>query len=87
MKKNNKKFNLIAIIAILTTITGVIVAVFAYLKKKANSINEKLDFDGDIYFEDDDSYLEVDYDFDNRNEKDPQKIIDDTLDEIENNKK
>lgn len=56
-QKSNKKW-VIALIAILTAIVGVAVAVGAYLKKKAAVIGENLDFDADFYDEDDDFYDE-----------------------------
>lgn len=54
----NKKKSIIATIAVITAIIGVVVAVGAYLKKKAEDISEKLDFDGDLYYEDDDYFDE-----------------------------
>lgn len=54
----NKKRSVIATIAVLTAVVGVIVAVGAYLKKKAVDISEKLDFDGDLYYEDEDYFDE-----------------------------
>lgn len=53
--KNNKK-TVITFVAVITAIIGVAVAVGAYLKRKAQDISEKLDFDGDLYYEDEDYY-------------------------------
>lgn len=52
----NKKRAVITFIAVLTAIVGVGVAVGAYLKRKAEDISEKLDFDGDLYYEDEDYF-------------------------------
>ncbi|MFZ2537627.1 MAG: hypothetical protein WAX04_01845 [Oscillospiraceae bacterium] len=70
----NKKRMVITIIAVATAIVGVAVAIGAYLKRKADDISEKLDFDGDLYYEDEDYFddeitapeesIEEDYDDD-----------------------
>lgn len=50
----NKKSSLFAKIAIFTAIISAIIAVGVYLKKKAEDISEKLDFDGNLYYDDED---------------------------------
>lgn len=50
----NKKKSVITLIAVLTAIIGAAVAVGAFLKRKARDISDKLDYDGSLYYEDDD---------------------------------
>ena len=50
----NKKKSVITLIAVLTAIIGAAVAVGAFLKRKARDIGDKLDYDGSLYYEDDD---------------------------------
>lgn len=52
----HKKHSIIAAIAITTAIVGGIIAVFVYLKRKADDISNKLDFDSDLYYDDDDYF-------------------------------
>lgn len=57
MKKCKKckksKAPVVVTIAIITAVVGAAVAVYAYLKKKAEIIGEDLDFDADAFAEDD----------------------------------
>lgn len=55
MRSNRKYF--IALIAGITAAVGVIVAIGVYLKKKASIIGEQLDFDPDMY--DDEDYFDA----------------------------
>ncbi len=57
MKKKSKKW-IIATLAIITAVVGVIVAIGAYLKKKAEVIGETLDYDADFYDDEDEFYDE-----------------------------
>ncbi len=67
--------------AIVTAIVGVAVAVGTYLKKKADAIGENLDFDDDIYCEDDDYYnTDVDY---NLEQEQLSEIDEEELEELE----
>ena len=54
----NKKKSVITIVAILTAVVGVAVAVGAFLKRKAKDLGEKLDYDGSLYYEDDEDELD-----------------------------
>lgn len=54
MKKNGGKKSVVTILAILAAIVGAAVAVYTFLKKKANDIGKQLDYDGSIYYEDED---------------------------------
>ncbi len=56
--KNKKRTVIITLIAVITAFVGVAVTVGAYLKRKAEDISEKLDFDGDLYYEDEDYFDE-----------------------------
>lgn len=58
--KEKKGKVIVTTIAVITAIVGAAVAVAVYLKKKAEAIGEKLDFDGNIYFEDDDDFYASD---------------------------
>ena len=48
-----KKKSVIVLVAVFTTIVGAVLAVGAYLKRKARDLGDTLDYDGSIYFEDD----------------------------------
>ena len=50
MKKNKKA--IIVALAAAAVVIGSLVAAFAYLKRKADIIGEKLDFDGDLFYDD-----------------------------------
>ena len=50
-----KKKSIVAIVAVLTAVIGALVAIGAYLKRKARDLGDTLDYDGSIYFEDDDA--------------------------------
>lgn len=79
---SGKKRSPLLVLAVVVAIIGGLVAVFAYLKKKAEDINEKLDFDGDLYFEDDDYFESSDPKDKNRNHCDCG-CSDDELDDSE----
>lgn len=49
--KSKKK--VITLVAVLTAIIGAAVAIGAFLKRNAKVIGEKLDYDGNLYYEDD----------------------------------
>ena len=57
--KDKKK--LITLVAVITAIIGATVALAALLKRKAKDIGEKLDYDGSLYYEDDDPLDEDDF--------------------------
>lgn len=61
MAKKNKKRSVIAMIAVLAAVVGAAVALGAFLKKKAAKLGEQLDYDGSLYYEDDD-YADEDED-------------------------
>lgn len=48
-----KKHSWIKIVAVLAAVAGAAVAIFAFLKKKGKKIKEELDFDEEMYFDDD----------------------------------
>lgn len=54
--KNKSKKSFVWFFAFLAALVGVVVAIGTYLKKKAAVISENLDYDGEIYDEDDDYY-------------------------------
>lgn len=58
MKTNSKKKSVVTILAILAAVVGAAVAVYTYLKKKAGDIGKQLDYDGNVYYEDDDDVEE-----------------------------
>lgn len=62
MKKRRNKKWIIVLIAIVTAIVGALVAVGAYLKKKASALGETLDYDADFYDDEDDFYDEENFD-------------------------
>ena len=41
----------IAVLAVFTAVIGAVVAVGAFLKRKAKSLGDQLDYDGDLYLE------------------------------------
>lgn len=51
-EKKSKKW-IIGLIAVLAAITGLVVAFGAYLKKHAAFLNETLDYDDELFYEDD----------------------------------
>lgn len=62
MKKRKNKKWIIVLIAVATAIVGALVAVGAYLKKKASALGETLDYDADFYDDEDDFYDEENFD-------------------------
>ena len=54
MKK--KKRSWITVIAVFTAIVGAVVAVGAFLKKKAKTLGEQLDYEDGLYYDDEDDY-------------------------------
>ena len=54
MKK--KKRSWITVIAVFTAIIGAAVAVGTFLKKKAKTIGEQLDYEDSLYYDDEDDY-------------------------------
>lgn len=55
-RRDNKKLSVIGAIAAVVAILGVVAVVYAYFKKKTDEISDKLDFDGELYYEDDDYF-------------------------------
>ena len=58
MEKKCGRKSLLAIVAILAAVVGAAVAIGVFLKKKAKSIGDQLDYDGSLYYEDDDYFDE-----------------------------
>ena len=54
MGKKSARKSILTIAAIVAAVVGAAVAVGVFLKKKATTIGEQLDYDGSIYYEDDD---------------------------------
>lgn len=45
----------IAVLAVITAIIGALVAVGAFLKRKAKALGDQLDYDGDLYLEEEEN--------------------------------
>lgn len=81
MKKNGK--TLVKILAALAVVAGGVVAAVAFVRRKAKKLGEELDYDGDLYFSDDDYNDENDYNVSSENNDSEQKASDDSEDDID----
>lgn len=78
MSKKGKKRSMIATLAVFTAVVGAGVAIGAFLKKRAKTIGEQLDYDGSLYYEDDD-YLDED-DVENNCPEEPEETAESSAD-------